>query len=82
MVMLYALSTCSYCKKVKQLFAEKEIAYEYIDVDLTRGPVQELALMEVQELTGKRSFPVIIINDEVIIGYQPEKILEALQGRQ
>jgi glutaredoxin len=79
MVLLYSLSTCSYCKKVKQLFAEREIDYDYIDVDLAKGPAQELALMEIQELTGRRSFPVTIINDNVIIGYQPEKILEALR---
>jgi len=82
MIKLYALSTCPYCKKIKQFFAEKGIVYEFMDVDLATGEEREFALMEVQELTGKRSFPVTIINDKVIIGYQPEKIMETLRDEQ
>ncbi|MDD5660242.1 MAG: glutaredoxin domain-containing protein [Actinomycetota bacterium] len=33
-VMLYALSTCIWCRKTKMLLDELGIAYDYMDVDL------------------------------------------------
>ncbi|MBD3172715.1 glutaredoxin family protein, partial [Candidatus Bathyarchaeota archaeon] len=32
-VFLYTLSTCGWCKKTKELLKEKDIAYEFIDLD-------------------------------------------------
>ena len=32
-VMLYALSTCGWCKKTKQLLRENNFKFEYLDVD-------------------------------------------------
>ena len=36
-IMLFALSTCVWCKKTKALLKELGIAYDYIDVDLLEG---------------------------------------------
>lgn len=80
MVKLYALSTCPWCKKVKQFLNENKIPYECVDVDLASGLAQEQALAEVESMTGKRSFPVTVIKDTIIQGYKPEKILEALHN--
>ena len=42
-VMLYALSTCGWCKKTKRLLGELGVAYDYIDVDLlARGDKKEI----------------------------------------
>ncbi len=78
-VKLYALSTCPYCAKAKQLLNEQEIAYDLLDVDLAEDDVADKALKEVQQLTGRQSFPVILINDKVILGYKPDEILETLR---
>ncbi|OAT81663.1 glutaredoxin family protein [Desulfotomaculum copahuensis] len=80
MVKLYALSTCPWCKKVKQLLNEKEIPYECVDVDLLKGAEQEQALVEVDRLTGKRAFPVTVINGKAIQGYRADEILEAARN--
>ena len=37
-VMLYALSTCGWCAKTKDLLRELGIAFDYTFVDLLDGP--------------------------------------------
>ncbi len=80
MVKVYSLSTCPWCKKVKKFLDEKNVDYEVVDVDLAQGDEQKQALEEVEKLTGKRAFPVTVIDDEVISGYKEDKIEEALKN--
>ncbi len=82
MVKLYALSTCPYCMKTKQLLNEQGVVYELVDVDLVADDVADRVLEEVQRLTGRQSFPVIIIDEKVILGYNPDEILKELQSMQ
>ncbi len=79
MVKVYALSTCPWCKKVKKLLDDKNVQYDVIDVDLAQGDEQKKALAEVEELTGKRAFPVTVINEQVIQGFKQEEIEGALE---
>jgi len=82
MVKVYALTTCPWCKKVKQLLDEKGVNYQAVDVDMLIGEEQNQVLGEVEKLTGKRSFPVTVINDVVVHGFKPDDILEALNNDQ
>ena len=36
-IMLYALSTCIWCKKTKEFLSSVGVAYDYIYVDLLKG---------------------------------------------
>ncbi len=80
MVKVYSLSTCPWCKKVKRFLDEKDVSYEAIDVDLVQSDEQKTALEEVEKLTGKRSFPVTVINDVVIVGFKQEEIEGAIES--
>lgn len=80
MIKVYALSTCPWCKKVKKLLDDHNVEYDAIDVDLAQGEDQAQALEEVEKLTGKRSFPVTVIDGQVISGFKQEEIEGALQG--
>lgn len=80
MIKVYSLSTCPWCKKVKRLLDEKNIQYEVVDVDLAQGDEQKKALEEVEKLTGRRSFPVTVINDQVIQGFKEEEFEGALKS--
>ncbi len=82
MVKVYALSTCPWCKKVKKLLDDRGIEYDVIDVDLAPGEEQKKALKEVEDLTGKRSFPVTVIDQKVIQGFKQEEIEGALKGEE
>src|ERR1700674_2955296 len=77
-VFLYTLSTCPWCHKAKQFFKKKQIPFDYVDYDLQPEPEQEKIMERMLELTGERSFPVVIIGSQVIVGYDPEKYSEAL----
>lgn len=80
MVKVYALSTCPWCKKVKKLLDDKQVQYDCVDVDLAQGEDQKKALAEVEELTGRRAFPVTVINGKVIQGFKQEEIEGALDS--
>lgn len=82
MVLLYSLSTCPWCKKTKQLLAEKKVDYECVEVDQISGDAQKNAVEEMKRLTGKTSFPVLVINNKVIQGFKPEEIAEALENEE
>lgn len=77
-VMLYALSTCGWCKKTRQLLGELGVAYDYEYVDQLFGTEKTKAMGKVRKWNPACSFPTLIVKDRCIIGYQEEKIREAL----
>jgi len=78
-VFLYTLSTCGWCKKTKELLKEKGVAYEYLDVDVLKAEERKAAVEDLHKRNAPLGFPVVIIDDnQLISGYQPEKILGAL----
>ncbi len=79
-VMLYALSTCPWCRKTKQLLNDMGAEYDYIDVDLAQGQEREQVINEVRKYNPALSFPVILINDKPIIGFKEQEIKDALKA--
>jgi glutaredoxin len=77
-VKVYALSTCPYCKRTKKFLNENNIEYDCTDVDLLEDSEQDSALDEIEKLTGRQSFPVVVIGTEVIVGHDEEKLRKAL----
>jgi len=79
-VFLYTLSTCGWCKKTKQLLKDKEVAYEYIDLDTCSKEDQKKAIEILKEKKIPVAFPVILVNDDTIIqGFKKNDILEAIK---
>ena len=79
MVMVYALSTCPYCKMTKKFMDENDIPYEHTDVDLLEGDERETVVATVKELSGGTSFPVIVFDDgEVVVGFNKVRLSEKL----
>lgn len=78
-VVLYALSTCPWCRKTKELLNSLGVAYVYIDVDLAEGEEREGAVAEIKKWNPPLSMPVMVIAGErAIIGFRPEDIQAAL----
>ena len=71
---VYALSTCPYCKRTRRFLDEHKIAYECIEVDLLDDAKQDEVLEEVEKLTGRRSFPVVVVGKEIIVGHDETKL--------
>lgn len=59
---------------------DKNVSYDCIEVDLISGDDQKNAVEEVKRLTGKTSFPVIVVGEKVIQGFKQDEIEEALAG--
>lgn len=79
-VFLYTISTCGWCKKTKQLLKDKEIAYEYIDLDTCSKEDQKKAIEILKEKKIPVAFPVIVVNDDKVIqGFKKDDILEAIK---
>jgi len=78
-VKLYAISTCGWCKKTKRFLDEHNVEYDCDDVDLLEGEEKERAREEVGRHNPRKSYPTIIIdNQEVIVGFDADKLREAL----
>jgi glutaredoxin-like protein NrdH len=78
-VVLYALSTCVWCNKTKKLLTELGVAFSYVYVDLLKGDEKEKVLEEMSRYNSFRSFPTLVIDDQMsIVGYQERKIREVL----
>lgn len=78
-VMLYALSTCGWCNKVKDLLREMGVAFDYAYVDMLEGKEQDDAMNTVEKFNPHGSFPTLVINDKKsIVGFREQEIREAL----
>ena len=77
-VMLYALSTCVWCKKTRQLLDDLGVAYDYEYVDLLQGDEKTEAMAAVRRWNPSCSFPTLVINDKCIVGFMENDIREAL----
>ncbi len=77
-VKIYSLSTCGHCKSTKKFLDECSVQYEFTDVDTLQGDERTAILDDVRKLNPRCSFPTIIINDKVIVGYKEQEIKEAL----
>lgn len=77
-VHLYALSTCPYCRMTKKYLDEHEIAYEIIEVDLLEGDVKESAVADVVRLSGGKSFPVLDVDGQVVVGFNKGRMAQVL----
>ena len=72
-VTIYSTPTCHYCKSAKEFFKEKGIEY-------TENNVAEDAekRSEMIEKSGQMGVPVILIGDEMTIGFDEAKISSML----
>lgn len=78
-VMLYALSTCGWCKKTKELLNELGVAYDYAYIDLIKGAEQDDAIKEIKKFNPACNFPTLVIDEQkCIIGFNEEDIRKAL----
>jgi glutaredoxin len=76
-VTIYTLSTCPWCRKTKKFFTDHEIPFADIDYDLADQTTQERITREI-DAAGASGFPFVRIDDQVIVGYQPERYSSAL----
>ena len=78
--MLYALSTCVWCKKTRAFLDSLGVEYSYEYLDLLPDKEQKEVLEVIKKWNPACNFPTLVINNpKCIIGFQEDKIREALK---
>jgi len=78
-LVLYALSTCGWCKKTRMLLEDLGVEYSYIYVDLLEGEERKDIIEQVKKWNPQLSFPTLVVNDEkCIVGFNEDKVRETL----
>lgn len=72
-VKIYSTPTCPYCTMAKKYLSEKGVSYEDIDVSANPDKVSELV-----DASGQLGVPVIVVENEVIIGFDRPRLDQAL----
>ena len=77
-VILYALSTCGWCAKTKELLTNLGVEFSYVYVDLLPREEMERAFTEVKRFNPAGSFPTVVIDGrKTIVGFREEQLREA-----
>jgi len=79
-VMLYALSTCVWCKKTKSLLEQLNIEYYFVDVDLMDDKEKTETKTELKQWNPDCNFPSLVIDKKsCIIGFDEQKIRDTFK---
>jgi len=84
-IKVFALSTCpycrqarSFCRQARSFLDESGVAYDVVEVDKLTGQERTDAIDEVKRLSNGTSFPVLVIGDEVVVGYNKSRIQQLI----
>lgn len=77
-VILYALSTCGWCRRTKELLNQNSVEHEFCDIDVATGHEKKQAMAEVKKLNHHGSYPTIVIGNEVVVGFDQDRIIRLL----
>lgn len=78
-ILVYALSTCPWCRKTKKFFADRNIPIDCTDFDLADDERQEQIMNDMLDHGGTGQFPYVRIGEETVVGWNPEKYAELLR---
>ena len=72
-VVIYSTSSCKYCVKAKDFF--NKIGREFEEVKFEDSPLE---FQKIADEVGAMTVPIIRIGSQVIVGWNPNKVMEAL----
>ena len=72
-VKVYSTPTCPFCRKTKQFLTDSGVEFEDIDVSADQQKGQEMV-----QKSGQMGVPVIDVEGEIIVGFDKDKIAQAL----
>jgi glutaredoxin 3 len=72
-VTIYSTPTCHFCHMAKDYFKENNVAYTEYDVASDVDKRKEMV-----EKSGQMGVPVIVIGDELTVGFNQPKIAQLL----
>jgi len=73
-VTIYSTPVCHFCESAKTFFKEHNVEYVEHDVAADADKRQEMI-----DMTGQMGVPVIQIGNDVVIGFDEDKVKELLK---
>uniref|UniRef100_A0A7V4XTG0 NrdH-redoxin n=1 Tax=Acidobacterium capsulatum TaxID=33075 RepID=A0A7V4XTG0_9BACT len=73
-VTLYSQPGCPPCFAAKAFLQSRNVPFEYKDVQADPAALQELLAL------NSRSTPTLLVGEEVMIGFDPERLTQMLEG--
>jgi glutaredoxin-like protein NrdH len=78
-VVFYGLSTCVWCRKMREYLESEGVTFRIIYVDKLTGAEREAALREVRRWNPATTFPTVVVGGtRSINGYKPDEVREVL----
>ena len=68
-VKVYSTPGCPYCKMAKEYLSSKGVTFQDIDVSRDQAAVEEMV-----KISGQMGVPVILVDDNIIIGFDQTRI--------
>ena len=80
-IFMYTLSIDPWSQKTKKFFRDKNIPFKYVDYDLAGEKEQEKILENMYKCgdVTVNGFPLVIIDEEAVVGYNPEMYSKLLK---
>ena len=72
-VVIYSTPGCPWCRMVKQFLQENNVFFQDFDVSQNQEKAEEMI-----QKSGQMGVPVVEIDGQIIVGFDKEKIQEAL----
>ena len=73
-ITIYSTPSCHFCHAAKDFFKENDVAFTEHDVAADMDKRSEMI-----DLTGQMGVPVIRVDDDVIVGFDEDKLRELLK---
>jgi glutaredoxin 3 len=74
-VKIYTTPTCGYCHQAKAFFTQIGVPFKEVDVSSDQTAAQEMV-----DLTGQMGVPVIVMGNEIVIGFDRARIQQILSS--
>ena len=74
MIKIYSTPSCVYCKTLKSYLTSKNIEFSDIDVSTNEKELEHMV-----KVSGQMGVPVVEIDDNVIVGFDTNRIDELLK---
>lgn len=68
-IKVFALSTCPYCHQARAYLTDNGVDFDVVEVDKLEGQARADAIDEVKRISGGTSFPVIVADGTVVVGF-------------
>lgn len=76
-VVIYSTPTCHFCNLAKEYLTKNNVSFESFDVSTDREKQ-----MEILDKTGQMGVPVILIGEDVVVGFNKPLIDQLLSLNQ